>query len=131
MDTALERIRAKISELEDKLASLRIAERELLALDQKPGRKTPLREAVVEPSDADSAPASDMEAHQTIGATITEVLEQHGALSVKDIAERIATLGRDINNRAISFSLQAMKKRGLVKSNNGVWKLAGRRSKRA
>jgi hypothetical protein len=35
-----ERIRAKIAELEVKLANLRIAERELMALEQAPARKT-------------------------------------------------------------------------------------------
>jgi DNA invertase Pin-like site-specific DNA recombinase len=38
MDTSLERIRAKIAELETKLADLRIAERELQALEKVPAR---------------------------------------------------------------------------------------------
>ena len=38
MDTALERIRAKIIELEAKIADLRIAEREIQALDKLPAR---------------------------------------------------------------------------------------------
>jgi len=128
MDIALDRIRTKISELEEKLVSLKIAERELLALDQKPGRKASAPAAVIVPSDVEPAP--DEGTRQTIGRAITEVLEQHGALTVKDISEQITASGRDINNRAISFSLQAMKKRGLVKSADGAWKLAGRRSKR-
>ena len=40
MNSSLERIRAKIAELEAKLADLRIAERELLALEKLPARKT-------------------------------------------------------------------------------------------
>jgi predicted transcriptional regulator len=130
MDTALERIRAKITELEEKLASLRIAERELLALDKKSARKAPAtRESNTEPTASEIVPADAL--RQTISGTITEVLAQHGPLSVKEISELITSLGRDINNRAISFSLQAMKKRGLVKSADGVWKLVGRRVKRA
>jgi 16S rRNA A1518/A1519 N6-dimethyltransferase RsmA/KsgA/DIM1 with predicted DNA glycosylase/AP lyase activity len=40
METALERIRAKITELEEKLASLRIAERELQELGEASAPKT-------------------------------------------------------------------------------------------
>jgi hypothetical protein len=40
MDSSLERIRAKIAEFEVKLADLRIAERELMALERAPARKT-------------------------------------------------------------------------------------------
>jgi hypothetical protein len=36
MDTSIKRIRAKIAELEAKLSNLRIAERELLALETAP-----------------------------------------------------------------------------------------------
>ena len=44
MDTALERIQAKIAELETKIVNLRIAERELVALDKisaQPARTVP------------------------------------------------------------------------------------------
>jgi Ribonuclease R winged-helix domain len=110
MDTSLERIRAKIAELEAKLADLRIAERELLALEKLPARKT---RTVLGPNQA--------EAHQTIGAAIADILGQHGALSSAEIADHIRATGRDINNRAVSFSLQALKKRGFVKSADGKW----------
>ena len=40
MDTSLERIRAKIAELEAMIADLRIAEREIRALEKLPSRKT-------------------------------------------------------------------------------------------
>ena len=56
---------------------------------------------------------------QTIGAAIADVLGQHGALSAAEIADHIRATGRDINNRTVSFSLQALKKRGLVKSADG------------
>ena len=138
MDTAVERIHAKIAELEAKLGDLRIAERELQALDnisarqkrtaseskprQKPGPKASLRPKLRGKPKA-SEPA---EARQTIGAAIAKVLDQHGALSAAEIAERIKATGRDINNRTVSFSLQAVKKRGLVKSSDGKWTLKAR-----
>ncbi len=129
MDTSLERIRAKITELEEKLANLRIAESELEALGEATAPKTlnaPQPATAEEPGSTDEAASQ-----QTIGATITDVLSEHGSLSVKAIGAQIAALGRVINNRAISFSLQAMKKRGLVKSADGEWTLARGRSKRA
>jgi hypothetical protein len=48
-------------------------------------------------------------------------LGQQGALSAAEIAEHIRATGRDINNRTVSFSLQALKKRGLAKSADGKW----------
>ncbi|MBA3726610.1 MAG: hypothetical protein H0W86_09190 [Armatimonadetes bacterium] len=71
------------------------------------------------------------DARQTIGAAIADVLGQHGALSAAEIADRIKAAGRDISNRAVSFSLQALKKRGLVKSADGRWTLPKARSRRA
>ncbi len=129
METALERIRAKITELEEKLANLHIAERELQDLGEASAPKTHLapQPAAAEQSDSTHEAGSQ----QTIGATITDVLREHGSLSVKAIGTQIAAMGRNINNRAISFSLQAMKKRGLVKSADGEWTLAKGRSKRA
>jgi predicted transcriptional regulator len=44
-----------------------------------------------------------------------------GALSAAEIAEHIRATGRDINNRTVSFSLHALKKRGLAKSADGKW----------
>jgi hypothetical protein len=128
MDTSLERIRAKIAELEAKLADLRIAERELLALEKLPTRKTrtvPGPKAKHKPQ-----PSDQEEARQTIGAAIADVLGQHGALSSAEIGDHIRATGRDINNRAVSFSLQALKKRGFVKSADGKWALPKVRSRR-
>jgi repressor of nif and glnA expression len=67
---------------------------------------------------------------QTIGAAIADVLGQFGALSAAEIADRIKAAGRDISNRAVSFLLQALKKRGLVKSSDGGWTLPKARSRR-
>ncbi len=145
MDTSIERIHAKIAELETRIADLRIAERELLALDagsvrqtrtapeskpkakQKPGPK-----ATMQPKLGGKPKASEpAEARQTIGAAIGEVLVEHGALSAAEIAERIRATGREINNRTVSFALQALKKRGLAKSANGKWTAPKARSRGA
>jgi hypothetical protein len=128
MDTSLERIRAKIAELETKLADLRIAERELLALEKFPVRKT---RTAPGPKPKRKPEASDQEeARHTIGAAVADVLGQHGALSAAEIADHIRATGRDINNRAVSFSLQALKKRGLVRSADGRWTLPKAHSRR-
>jgi hypothetical protein len=136
MDTSLERIRAKIDELEAKVADLRIAERALQSLESLPARKTkvaaapasapapkakvtakakPTAKAKATPK-APRAPRS-----QTIGAAIADVLEQHGSVSAAEIAEHIKAAGRDISNRTVSFALQALKKRGLAKNTDGKW----------
>jgi ribosomal protein L9 len=129
MDNSLERIRAKIAELESKLADLRITERELQALEKLPARKT---RTAPGPKPKRKREANNQEdARQTIGAAIADVLGQHGALSAAEIADRIKAAGRDISNRAVSFSLQALKKRGLVKSADGRWTLPKARSRRA
>jgi hypothetical protein len=70
------------------------------------------------------------EVRHTIGAAIADVLGQHGALSAAEIADHIRATGRDINNRAVSYSLQALKKRGLVRSADGTWTLPKARSRR-
>ena len=137
MDTSLERIHAKVAELETKIADLRIAERELLALDESSARQTkaaskpmpqdkpkqkPGPKATVQPKLRGKPKASEpAEGRQTIGAAIAEVLVEHGALSAAEIAERVKATGRDINNRTVSFALQALKKRGLAKNKDGMW----------
>ena len=150
MPTAVEQIHTKIAELEAKIADLRIAERELLALEKssarqartapepkikqkpgpkakrKPGPKASLRPKLLSESKA-SAPA---EARQTIGSAITEVIDRHGALSAAEIAEHVKATGRDINNRTVSFALQALKKRGRAKNTDGKWSLPKARGRR-
>lgn len=138
MDTSLERIRAKITELETKIGDLRIAERELHALEMPMARNT---RAVAAPKEA--APKAEAAAPrakrgpkpktgprgQTIGAAITEVLDKHGAVSAAEIAEHVKAAGRDITNRTVSFALQALKKRGFAKNTNGKWSLPKGRGK--
>jgi Ribonuclease R winged-helix domain len=129
MDTSLERIRAKIAELEAKIADLRIAEREIQALEKLPARKT--RPAPGPKPKPKPEASNQAEARQTVGSAIADVLGQQGALSAAEIAEHIRATGRDINNRTVSFSLQALKKRGLAKSADGKWTLRKARSRRA
>ena len=45
-------------------------------------------------------------------AAIADVLGLHGALSAAEFADHIRATDRGINNRAVFFSLQALKKRG-------------------
>jgi len=138
MNSSLERIREKITDLEAQLSNLHIAERELLALEKPQTRQVQKGKSAQEPEHASEGEPKrrasvdrGAPAPQTIGATITEILSQHGTLSVKAIAEYVGAAGRDINNRSLSFTLQAMKKRGLVKSADGEWTLMKSRSKRA
>jgi hypothetical protein len=137
MDTSLDRIRAKIAELEARLDSLKIAERELQQLEAPSTRaastpKASTRKARVprspkaQPTEAVAEPAPK----QSIGAAITDVLIQHEALSASAIAEQVVAAGKDVSNRAISFALQSLKKRGLVKTAGGEWSLKKTRSKR-
>jgi hypothetical protein len=135
MPTAVEQIHTKIAQLEARIGDLRIAERELQALDRISARQTktaPAPKAKRTPgpkAKQKSAPrpkgpkaaSSQTQPRQTIGAAITEVLGQHGLLLAAEIAERIKATGREINNRTVSFALQALKKRGLGKNTNGKW----------
>ena len=132
MYTALERIRAKIIELEAKIADLRIAEREIQALEKLPARKTrPAPGPKPKPKPKRKPEASNQaEARQTIGSAIADVLGRRGALSAAEIAEHIRAKGRDISNRTVSFSLQSLKKRGLAKSADGKWALPKADSRR-
>ncbi len=81
MDTSLDRIRAKITELEDKLTNLRITERELLELEGAPARKAPAPPKSTVETAPEPATESDLEPvstpHQTIVATITDCLGEH------------------------------------------------------
>jgi len=139
METSLDLIRAKIGELEEQISNLRIAERELQALNKPSSRKTAEKPVTrktrtprkVESTEEAETGSGETPSKMTIGSTITGILDEHGALPVGGIAEHISTTGRDISNRAISFTLQALKKRGLVKSANGEWSLPKARGKRA
>jgi hypothetical protein len=129
MDTSLERIRAKIAELEAKLTDLRIAERELVALESAPARKTTAPRAPKRKPARREKAASP--ARQTISAAITEVLHAQGALPAAEIAEHIKAGGGKIGKRTISQSLQALKKQGRVRIRAGKWMLLKGRAKPA
>ena len=142
MNTSLERIRAKIAKLDAQIANARIAEREILVLEKDIGRpkkptlgrppkaeskakSAPKKKAVA----AGSAETGQPEARQSIASAITGVLGVHGSLPAAKIAEQLKASGRDITNRTVSFSLQGLKKRRLVKSANGEWSLLKTRGK--
>lgn len=123
MNTAVERIRAKITELETKIGDLRIAEKELLALgfgrevrEKAERRPKPMREK--KPKTRRVAGFG-----KTIGGAIVDVLSAQGGLLASDIAERVQAEGRAIDNRQVSFALQVLKKQGAVKGAKGKWSL--------
>ncbi len=141
METALERIQGKISEIEAQINDLRIAERELLALEKGPFRSVKAASVVLTPP-AKAAPAAKAKPGpkaqqkgaatqpkteepagkpETVSAAVAQALADHDPMSVGEIADLIAATGREINNRAISFTLQALKKRGVAKSVDGKW----------
>jgi hypothetical protein len=129
MANSLELIRVKITELEARLAHLRIAERELMALDPEPARTpaTP-RRLKLKPMRTEKAGSAE---RQTISGAIVEVLSAQGALPAAEIAENITARGREVGNRTISHSLQALKKQGRVRIRGGKWMLPKARRKRA
>ena len=102
MDTSIERIRAKIAELEAKLSNLRIAERELSALETAPAPRTKAAPRLKRKPKA-NRPSP---VRQTIGAAIAQVLGEHGALPVAEIAGQIKAAGRDVGKRSVSHSLK-------------------------
>jgi hypothetical protein len=132
MNTALERVRTKISELEARLADLRIAERELLALElpprAKPARATPPAHPAEtkagraatrrQPTAARATPK-----RQSIAATVIETLSRLGSLPVPEIAKEIKGKGRKISSRSISYALKDLKKRGRVANEGSQWTL--------
>ena len=129
MANSLELIRVKIAELEAKLIDLRIAERELVALEPELARRTTtLRAPKPKPIRTEKVASP---ARQTISAAIAEVLNAHGALPAVEIAEYIKAGGREIGKRTISHSLQALKKQGRVRIRGGKWMLLNARSKPA
>ena len=119
MKTSIDRIRAKIAELEARIADLRIAERELKALDAAPApRMKPKARAKRNPKTNDSSKAP-----QTVGAAIAEVLNRNGALSLAELADQMRTAGREVSRGTLSNTIQTMKRRGAFKSVDGKWML--------
>ncbi|MGO8843773.1 MAG: hypothetical protein ACLQFI_00135 [Methylocella sp.] len=127
MNTSIDRIRAKIVDFEAKIADLRIAERELAALDSAPApRRKSKAKAKRKPKTDDATIAP-----QTVGAAITDVLSRNGALPLAELAEQLRAAEREVSGGTLSNTLQTMKKRGAVKSAGGKWMLPKTRAKRA
>jgi hypothetical protein len=127
METSIDRIRVKIAELEARIADLRIAERELEALDTAPAPRMKPRAKTKRKLTTGDA----LKAPQTVGAVIAEVLSRNGALPLAELAEQMRTAGREVSAGTLSNTLQTMKKRGMVKSGGGKWMLPKVRSRRA
>jgi hypothetical protein len=127
MKTSIDRIRAKIADLEAKIADLRIAERELEALDTAPasrGKSKAKAKRKPKTDDVTMAP-------QTVGAAITDVLSHNGALPLAELAEQIRAAGREVSGGTLSNTLQTMKKRGAVTRGGGKWMLPKAHARRA
>jgi len=127
MKTSIDRIRAKITELEARITDLRIAERELEALGAVSAPRGKSKAKAKRKSATDNA----SEARQTVGAAITEILKRTGALPLSELAEQITAAGREVSGGTLSNTLQTMKKRGTVESGGGKWMLPKPRAKRA
>jgi hypothetical protein len=125
---SLTQIRAQIAELETKIANLRIAEREVEALEPASQRRaTPKAKVAQKPK-----PESVAKTQQTVGDAIIEVLGRNASLPLADIAEEISKAGRDVRIGTVSTTLGRLQSRGIVKSGGGIWKLAkASRAKRA
>jgi hypothetical protein len=129
MANSLALVRAKIAELETKLTNLRIAERELVALEPALARKaTTPRAPKLKPTRREKVASP---ARQTISAAIAEVLYTRGALPAAEIAAYVKAGGREIGKRSISHALQVLKKQGRVRIRGGKWMLPKARAKPA
>ena len=117
MKTSIDHIRAKITELEARIADLRNSERELEALDTASAPRGKLKAKAKRKPATHNAP----EARQTVGAAITEVLNRTGALPLAELAEQLRAAERKVSSGTLSNTLQTMKKRGAVKSAGGKW----------
>jgi hypothetical protein len=125
MKNSIDRIRAKIADLEVKIADLRIAERELAALDTAPAPRGKAKAKARRKSTAEAGTP----APQTVGAAIADVLTRNGPLPLAELAEQIRSAGREVSGGTLSNTLQTMKKRGAVKSSGGKWMLPKTRAK--
>jgi hypothetical protein len=127
MKTSIDRIRAKIAELEARIADLRIAERELEALDAAPAPRGKSKAKAKRKSTTDDATM----APQTVGAAITDVLSRSGALPLALLAKQMSAAGREVSGGTLSNTLQKMKKHGAVTNGGGKWMLPKTRARRA
>jgi len=122
MDNALSLIQAKIAEVEAKLAHLKVAEAELSKL-----AKSPSKFRVAAPTKKSKVTvATDANNDKPLTQRIRDVLRSSDGMTALQIIELLA-----VENRAVSFALQAMKRRGEAKNKDRVWSIAKRRGRPA
>jgi len=122
MDNALSLIQAKIKEVEAKLAHLRVTEAELSKLAKasstfqitSSAKKSKVPETIVVSDD------------KPLTCRIRDVLRGNEGMTAPQIIEFLSA-----DNRAVSFALQAMKRRGEARNKARVWTLAKRRGRPA
>jgi len=125
-DNALALIQAKITETEEKLAKLRVTERELSGLTKGSAARsvgsTPVKRGRP-PKVAMSSSSSDEEPRKSsLTGRLRDFLKANSPSSALAIAE-----GLSVETRPISFALQTLKRKGEVKSKDGEWSIKGRR----
>ncbi len=132
MESSLERVRNQIATLELQITNLRIAEREILALSSTPAARpsrTPQSKPAAEPEARKQiirrkrriiAPAL---ARQSITSSVADILRANGSLPVAAIAKEIRRTRRNVSNRAVSFAVQELKRRGVAVKNGAQWVL--------
>jgi len=124
-DNALALIQAKITETEEKLAKLRVTERELSGLTKGSAARsvgsTPVKRG--RPSKVAIAALSDEEPRKSsLTGRLRDFLKANSPSSALAIAD-----GLGVETRPISFALQTLKRKGEVKSKDGEWSIKGRR----
>jgi len=134
MDNALTLIQEKISEVEAKLAHLRIAEAELtkltkaaqgfrIAAPTKKSQVTVKGKAVTEGEETRA---------KSLTSLIRETLAASEGLTVAQLRETLISGPHPgINNRAVSFTLQALKRKGEARNQDNVWSIVKRRGRKA
>jgi len=129
-DNALALIQAKIVEIEEKLAKLKVTEMELRKLSGTSVHRamTPMAvkrsRARVSQETVAAEETENVETKKSVTARIRDFLSQNDLTSAAVIGENLG-----IETRPVSFALQALKRKGEVQMKDGVWSLKGRRRK--
>jgi len=120
-DDALADIQSKIAELEDKISRLKIAECEVSKLSGRAASRATPAPAKRSRTAAVKEMATDAP-YQSAAERVRAFLKENGPSSAKTISEATG-----IEGRAVSFTLQALKRSGKAKIVKGEWSTARRR----